>query len=86
MFYAPTVGFWTCILQKNVLVQSITPSLSMATLDIRVCFLLLSAIRDVPYMIREICISIHIPQEEGDLMKSAFAGKVLLNFECIIQY
>ena len=44
-------------------------------------------IRDASYMIMEKCISIGIPPEVGGAPKTpAFARKVILNFECIIQY
>ena len=58
----------------------------MAGLNIWVRGLIVTTIRVVSYTIRDTCISIRIPPEEGDPKTPAFAGKVILDFECIIQY
>ena len=82
VLHAPTQGLWTCLLQKNVLVlmQLITPSLSMVTLTMRACYGILSTIRDASCMIMERCGSIPMPPEEGDPIAPTFAGKVILDF------
>ena len=84
MLHAPTGGLWTCLLHKNVLLQLVTPSLSMARLTICLQRIIQNAIRDVSFLIRELCGSICITPEVGAPTTPAFAGKVVLNFEFII--
>ena len=87
MLHAPTVGWWTCLLQKNALMQLVTPSLSIARQIGGPLQTTQLTIRDVSYMIMGTCISIRIPPEEGvSRTLLAFARKVIRNFACIIQH
>ena len=80
--HAPTVGLWTCLLHKNVLLRSITPCLSIAWQDIVMRTLGVTILRDVIYLIGVPCFSIRIPpEEEAMLQLPAFARKVIRNFE-----
>ena len=88
VFYAPTVGLRSCLLQTNVLEQLITQRPSIAEL---VCIKLrcfgVVGLRAVSLIlvIMETCISISMPPEEGK-EQYLFAGQVIRNFECIIQH
>ena len=84
--HAPTVGLWTCLLHKNVLLHSITSCLSIAMQAIVMRALGVVILRDVIYTIGVACISIRIPPEEGGPTSLAFARTVIRNFECIIQH
>ena len=77
MPHAPTVGLWTCLLDKNVLLHLITPCLSIAMQAFVMTSLGVPILRDVLCMIRVSCISIRIPPEEGGPTLLAFARKVI---------
>ena len=66
--------------------QLVTPSLSIAMLAMRVRDAGLPNLQDVPYMMREILISITVPTDTGHPTTEPFARKVIRNFECIIQH
>ena len=85
MLHAPTVGLWTCLRHKNVLMQLVTPRLLTVKLIIVKRGLSKATLRDVTYWVRETWFSIHIPPEEGNPQPLAFARKVIRNFECINQ-
>ena len=73
-------------MHKNVLVQLFTPRLSIAKLamTLRIC-MCVADLRDVTYGAVGPCISIRIPPEEGHPQSPVFAGKVIRDFECIIE-
>ena len=66
--------------------QLVTPSLSIAMLAMRVRDAGLPNLQDVPYMMREILISIIVPTDTGLPTTEPFARKVIRNFGCIIQH
>ena len=72
-------------MHKNVLVQLVTPRLSIAKLAMTLSFIREADLRDVTYGAVGACISIRIPPEEGIPQSPVFAVKVILNFECIIE-
>ena len=83
--HAPTVGLWTCLLDKNVLLHLITPCLSIAMQAFVMTSLGEAILRDVLCLIRVSCISMRKEKkEEGGPTLLAFARKVIRNFECII--
>ena len=87
MLHALTVGIWTCLLHENVLVQFVTPSISIATLAIGAILVRcigIITLRDVSWLMKDPCILIDIPPEKGQPQSRAFAGKVIRNVECII--
>ena len=72
-------------MHKNVLVQLVTPRLSIAKLSITMSGLREADLRDVTYGVMGACISIRIPPEKGNPQSPVFAVKVIRNFECIIE-
>ena len=84
VLHAPIVGSVTCLL-KIVLVQLVTPLLSIVELAIGVRGLGVGTLRDVTYMIREQCISIRIPPKAFPALSLAFAVKVIRTFMCITE-
>ena len=67
--------------------QLVTPRLSIAKLSILESYLGVGAPfpRDVIYGLGGTCISIRIPLEERIHLPPVFAGKVICNFEWIIE-
>ena len=72
-------------MHKNVLVQLVTPRLSIAKLAMTLSFIREADLRDVTYGALEKCISIRIPPGEVIPQSPVFAGQVIRNFECIIE-
>ena len=60
--------------------QLVTPSLSIAMLAMRVRDAGLPNLQDVPYMMREILISIIVPMDTGHPTTEPFARKVIKSF------
>ena len=75
----------TCQMLKNALAQLVTPSLSIAKLAMPLSGLREAYLRDVSYGAMGTCISICILLEEEHPQPPVFAGKVIRNFECIIE-
>ena len=84
VLHALPAGSKTYPLIKNVLLQLITPNLSMRMLDMLQAGLGLSTLKGVTYGTMDICISIGTPPDIMTLIHEAYATKVITKPEYII--
>ena len=67
------MGLGTCQLDNNVLAQLVTPSLSITKLATCMGCIQETDLVDVTYWVREKCITIRVPTEEGHPQPPVFA-------------